>query len=66
MIGLNVYNPNKERIGDISEILLDNNGNAEAAVLGVGGFLGIGTKDVAVPLSLCSGEWTRREPYRAA
>jgi sporulation protein YlmC with PRC-barrel domain len=49
MIGLNVYSPNNEKIGDISEILLDDNGNAEAAVLGVGGFLGIGTKDVAVP-----------------
>ena len=50
MIGLNVYNPNNEKIGDISEILMDKNGNAEVVVIGVGGFLGIiGTKDVAVP-----------------
>jgi len=49
MIGLNVLGPNDEKIGAISEILLDKNGNAEAVVIGVGGFLGIGTKDVAVP-----------------
>ena len=49
MIGLSVYGLNKEKIGVIGEILLDKNGNAEAAVIGVGGFLGIGTKDVAVP-----------------
>jgi ribosomal 30S subunit maturation factor RimM len=28
MIGVNVYNPNNEKIGDVSEILLDKNGNA--------------------------------------
>ena len=31
MIGLSVYGPNKEKIGVISEILLDKTGNAEAA-----------------------------------
>jgi hypothetical protein len=54
MIGLNVYSPNNERIGDISEILLDNHGNAQAVVIAVG-FLGINTKDVAVPFK--SLEW---------
>lgn len=58
MIGLSVYGPNKEKIGVISEILLDKNGNAEAAVIGVGGFLGIGTKDVAVPFK--SLQWRER------
>jgi sporulation protein YlmC with PRC-barrel domain len=60
MIGLDVYNPNDEKIGDISEILLDKNGNAEVVVIGVGGFLGIGTKDVAVPFK--SLQWKVDRP----
>jgi sporulation protein YlmC with PRC-barrel domain len=47
--GLNVYNNNNEKIGDIKEMLLDNSGKVEAVVIGVGGFLGMGEHDVAVP-----------------
>ncbi|MGO4387583.1 PRC-barrel domain-containing protein [Microvirga sp. 2YAF29] len=47
--GLNVYNNNNEKIGDISELLVDQNGKIEAVVIGVGGFLGMGEHDVAVP-----------------
>ena len=60
MIGLNVYNPNNEKIGDISEIILDKNGNAEVVVIGVGGFLGIGAKDVGV--SFKSLQWKMDRP----
>lgn len=37
-------------IGSISDLVLAANGRVEAAVIGVGGFLGIGEKDVAVPM----------------
>ncbi|EIM29316.1 PRC-barrel domain-containing protein [Microvirga lotononidis] len=47
--GLNVYNNNNEKIGDISELLVDQSGKIEAVVVGVGGFLGMGQHDVAVP-----------------
>lgn len=47
--GLNVYNSNNEKIGDISELLVDQTGKIEAVVIGVGGFLGLGEHDVAVP-----------------
>jgi sporulation protein YlmC with PRC-barrel domain len=47
--GLNVYNNNNEKIGDINELIVDKTGKIEAAVVGVGGFLGIGEHDVAVP-----------------
>ncbi|WP_114946997.1 PRC-barrel domain-containing protein [Microvirga calopogonii] len=47
--GLNVYNNNNEKIGDISELLVDQSGKVEAVVIGVGGFLGMGEHDVAVP-----------------
>ncbi len=48
LMGTTVVGPNNERIGDVNDILLDRNGQAVAIIIGVGGFLGIGEKDVAV------------------
>jgi sporulation protein YlmC with PRC-barrel domain len=48
LIGVNVYNNKNEKIGDISDMLLDQNGQIQAVVLGVGGFLGMGEHFVAV------------------
>src|SRR4051812_15420642 len=48
LVGAAVVGPNNERIGDVNDVLLDRNGQAVAIVVGVGGFLGIGEKDVAV------------------
>ncbi|MGN6550382.1 MAG: PRC-barrel domain-containing protein [Pararhizobium sp.] len=47
-IGQSVYNSNDKSIGDISDLVFDQSGGIQAAVIGVGGFLGIGQKDVAV------------------
>src|SRR4051812_26499275 len=47
--GTNVIGNDDEKIGDVSDLLFDKNGKIEAFVVGVGGFLGIGTKDVAIP-----------------
>jgi sporulation protein YlmC with PRC-barrel domain len=49
LIGTRVVSANNESIGDINDVIVDRNGQAIAAVVGVGGFLGIGEKDVAVP-----------------
>ncbi|MBQ0823520.1 PRC-barrel domain-containing protein [Microvirga sp. HBU67558] len=49
LIGTKVVSANNESIGDINDVILDRNGQIMAAVVGVGGFLGIGEKDVAVP-----------------
>lgn len=49
MVGLNVYNQANEKLGDISEVLLDKSGKVHAVVIGVGGFLGVGQRDVAIP-----------------
>src|SRR3954453_23060570 len=46
LIGATVVGPNNERVGDVNDVLLDRNGQAVAIVVGVGGFLGIGEKDV--------------------
>ena len=48
MIGLNVYGPGNQKIGDINEILLDRNGKIAGVVIGAGGFLGMGEHDVLV------------------
>lgn len=49
-IGQSVYNSSDESIGEINDVIFTKDGSVEAAVIGVGGFLGIGEKNVAVPL----------------
>jgi hypothetical protein len=48
VIGLNVYNDNNENVGSINDMLMDKSGNIKAAVLSVGGFLGVGSHLVAI------------------
>jgi sporulation protein YlmC with PRC-barrel domain len=43
-----VYDPNDNKIGDVKDLLLEKDGKVNAAIIGVGGFLGAGEKDVAV------------------
>jgi sporulation protein YlmC with PRC-barrel domain len=49
--GTDVVGADNEKIGDVSDLLFDKNGKVEAFIVGVGGFLGIGSKDVAIPPS---------------
>jgi sporulation protein YlmC with PRC-barrel domain len=49
LIGTSVRNPQDENVGKISDLVLDDKGSVTAAVISVGGFLGIGDKHVAVP-----------------
>lgn len=51
LIGTRVVGANNESIGDINDVIVDRSGRVMAAVVGVGGFLGIGEKDVAVPFN---------------
>jgi sporulation protein YlmC with PRC-barrel domain len=44
-----VYDPNNNKIGQISDVLVDKSGKISTLIIGVGGFLGAGQKDVAVP-----------------
>lgn len=46
--GTDVVGADEAKIGDVSDILFDKDGKIEAYVVGVGGFLGIGAKDVAL------------------
>jgi len=62
LIGLNVYNNNNEKIGDINELISEASGKIDAVVIGVGGFLGMGERNVSLP-------WTQlkfvMEPHSA-
>ena len=46
-----VYDAKDTKIGDVVDVLLAKSGQVAAVILGVGGFLGIGEKDVAVPFN---------------
>jgi sporulation protein YlmC with PRC-barrel domain len=53
-IGQTVTNQAGEKIGDINDLLFDKSGKIANVVIGVGGFLGMGEKNVGVPYSSLS------------
>lgn len=62
LMGESVYNSASEdasNIGEVIDLVLSQDGNVEAIVVGVGGFLGIGQKEVALEYDLI--EWAERE-----
>ena len=61
LIGTTVIGANNESIGDVNDVLLDRSGQAVAVIVGVGGFLGIGEKDVAVAFNQL--EFTNRNEF---
>ncbi|MEC5323421.1 PRC-barrel domain-containing protein [Aurantimonas sp. A3-2-R12] len=50
LMGTKVYGPNDEKVGEIGEIALSEEGKVDAIIIDVGGFLGIGEKEVAVAM----------------
>jgi len=57
-----VYNGSGEKVGSVTDLIVGPEGRIAAAVVGVGGFLGIGEKEVAVPFSAVQmvrrdGDW---------
>ena len=51
ILGKDVYNPAGEKIGSVEDLIVAPNRSLSYAIVGVGGFLGMGTHDVAVPVS---------------
>ena len=49
--GTDVLGPDDKHIGDVTDLLFDKSGKVDGVVVGVGGFLGIGEKNVAIDLS---------------
>ena len=54
-----VYDPSQSSIGKIDDVLVSDSGQVTALVIGVGGFLGVDKKDVAVPFSAV--KWTTKD-----
>jgi len=65
IIGETVYNgtgDDAQKIGDVNDIVIGADGNIQAVVVGVGGFLGIGEKNVAVDFAQL--DWAERDGDR--
>jgi sporulation protein YlmC with PRC-barrel domain len=49
--GAGVYDPKENKIGDVDDLVINREGAISNAVIGVGGFLGVDKKDVAIPFA---------------
>ncbi len=49
LVGVDLFGPGNQKVGAISDVLMGQDGKVAYVVVGVGGFLGIGEKDVAIP-----------------
>lgn len=52
LVGVRVYGPNNEDVGEISEVVLNDAGQAGQVIVDVGGFIGIGEKPVALDVAM--------------
>src|SRR3981081_3487383 len=44
-----VYDPSEHKVGKVTDLMIDSNGTVTGAIIGVGGFLGVGQKNVVIP-----------------
>jgi len=56
-----VYDPSENKIGAITDLMIDSNGTVTGAIIGVGGFLGVGKKDVLIPFKELKSLDARRQ-----
>lgn len=54
LIGVNVYNRDNEKLGEVTELIIEPSGRVAGAIIGVGGFLGVGQHDILVALDKLS------------
>jgi sporulation protein YlmC with PRC-barrel domain len=50
LVGVNIYNEQNDKIGDINDVIIDSSGKVDGVVVSVGGFLGMGEHDVMIKL----------------
>jgi len=51
VIGAKIRNANRDTVGSVQDLYVDASGAIKTVVVSVGGFLGVGSKDVAVKWS---------------
>ena len=49
ILGKSVYNDKDEKVGDVDDLIIAPDSASSYAIIGVGGFLGLGERQVAVP-----------------
>ncbi|TPJ14367.1 PRC-barrel domain containing protein [Mesorhizobium sp. B2-7-3] len=65
IIGKKVYNgtgDNADNVGSVDDLLIGDNGAVDSVIVGVGGFLGMGEKDVAIPYNTV--KWAEKDGNR--
>ncbi len=62
--GTDVLGANNEKIGDVTDILFTKDGKIEAYIVSVGGFLGVGTKEVALAPSSVQMSKDDKDAYK--
>jgi sporulation protein YlmC with PRC-barrel domain len=58
-----VYDKGQNSVGKVDDVLVDKSGKITALMVGVGGFLGAGEKDVALPFSAVKSEKKNNKWY---
>ena len=51
VLGKTVYNENKEKVGAIDDLIIAPDRAVSFAIIGAGGFVGLGRHDVAIPVN---------------
>src|SRR6516164_501054 len=59
ILGKSVYNDNKQKIGTVEDLIITPDRAISYAIIGVGGFLGVGKHDVAIPVNQFKGDQGR-------
>ena len=56
ILGKAVYNDSNQKIGTVDDLIISPDRSVSFAIVGVGGFLGVGKHDVAIPVKNLKGE----------
>ena len=51
ILGTPVYNDKDEKVGDVDDLIIAPDSSVSYAIIGVGGFLGLGERQVAIPVN---------------
>jgi hypothetical protein len=61
VLGKNVVGPNGEKLGLITDVVVDRDGRPRAAIIDFGGFLGVGSRKVAIDWNLLTFDTEKRD-----
>lgn len=51
ILGKSVYNDKNDKVGDVDDLIIAPDSSVSYAIIGVGGFLGLGERQVAIPVN---------------